>query len=163
MKARPLPIIVQLRQVDDTSSEFRIGLNIATLAHKAVARLPQSFSSYAVGPAITSWRLVEASTMDLGFSRQSQFKFKLTDNRPEQPAKQPPGFKATLRPEQLRSLTWMISQETNAAPWYEEEVEEASLRELGWHAEAKATREVAVKGGVLADEGAFAGDSLHLC
>lgn len=46
----------------------------------------------------------------------------------------------------------MVAQENEPKPWIEEEVSEAVLRQLGWHAEAKATREVSVRGGVLADE-----------
>ena len=38
-------------------------------------------------------------------------------------------------------------------PWVEEEVCEAALPQLGWHAEAKASRVVQVRGGVLADDG----------
>lgn len=47
----------------------------------------------------------------------------------------------------------MIEQENNIFPWIEEEVSEAVLPQLGWHVEAKATRSVTVKGGVLADAG----------
>lgn len=80
--------------------------------------------------------------------------FKLSSNKLDVQASQPPHFKGPeLRPEQLRSLSWMIAQEKTPTPWVEEEVAEAVLRQLGWHAEAKATRAVIVKGGVLADEG----------
>lgn len=102
---------------------------------------------------VTSWRLIEANAVDLAFTRNQSTTFTLTDNRPDERAPQPPGFRLKLRPEQLRSLTWMIAQETSAAPWIEEEVAEAALPQLGWHAETKATREVKVKGGVLADQG----------
>jgi hypothetical protein len=47
----------------------------------------------------------------------------------------------------------MIAQEASPTPWIEEEVAEAALPQLGWHTETKATREVQVRGGVLADEG----------
>jgi len=45
----------------------------------------------------------------------------------------------------------MIEQEASPRPWVEEEVAEALLPQLGWQAEAKATREVVIRGGVLAD------------
>jgi hypothetical protein len=47
----------------------------------------------------------------------------------------------------------MVEQETSPTPWIEEEVSEAYLPHLGWHAEAKAERAVTIRGGVLADEG----------
>lgn len=82
------------------------------------------------------------------------FSFVLPSNREDVEHAQPPHFrKVKLRKEQLRSLTWMIEQERNPTPWIEEEVAEAVLPQLGWHAEARATRKVWVKGGVLADEG----------
>lgn len=50
----------------------------------------------------------------------------------------------------------MIEQETSPSPWVEEEVCEAALAQLGWHAEARASRVVQVRGGVLADDGELA-------
>lgn len=49
----------------------------------------------------------------------------------------------------------MIAQEVAPTPWVEQEVVEAVLPQLGWHAEVKVKRTVEVLGGVIADEGAF--------
>jgi len=47
----------------------------------------------------------------------------------------------------------MVEQEANPKPWIEEEVAEYLLPEMNWHAEARAKREVTVRGGVVADAG----------
>lgn len=133
-----------------------MGLNAATLTHKALAALPRHFlSSFAVADPVVAWRLKTSNGVQLRYNRSSATAtFNLPNNRADEQADQPPHFKVVkLRPEQLRSLKWMIGQENDPKPWVEEEVAEAVLPKLGWHAEAKATREVTVRGGVLADEG----------
>jgi hypothetical protein len=177
LKNRPAPFFVQLRK-DETSAQFRIALNVATLAHKALARLPPPPPSVVFEEATVSWRLSATEAFDPMFGHQVSTKFSLSSNRSvffrlttqwyafstfdtvtsnfcrnDLQSAQPPRFKLDLRPEQLRSLTWMIKQETEPTPWVEEEVSEAYLPHLGWHAEAKAERSVTIKGGVLADEG----------
>lgn len=154
LKNRPSPLLIHTRQVDD-SFEFRVGLNAATLAHKALGSLPvHRLDSFAATEPIVSWRLKSATGVELGFGRVGAPRlFTLPSNKQDPQAEQPPHFvKVQLRPEQLRSLTWMVAQENEPKPWVEEEVSEAVLPQLGWHAEAKATREVSVRGGVLADE-----------
>lgn len=155
LKSRPAPIVVQVRQVDEFS-EFRIGLNVATLTHKALDALPKTVvHSFSVSAPTSTWRLVTANGYDLasGKGGTALVKFKVTGNINNAQTSQPPGFRVALRPEQLRSLDWMIRQETSPQPWVEEEVAEAALPQLGWHAEAKASRTIKVRGGVLADEG----------
>tara|TARA_B110000305_G_C19215831_1_gene528113 strand:+ start:126 stop:329 length:204 start_codon:yes stop_codon:yes gene_type:complete len=58
---------------------------------------------------------------------------KLTSNKLDEEAKQPPNFKKyPLRKEQLRSLNWMLKQEAKDAPlFYEEEVAESVLPSVG--------------------------------
>ncbi len=52
-------------------------------------------------------------------------------NKLDKEHKQPPHFKTPLRKEQLRSLEWMILQESpEAAPFIEEEISEAILDPL---------------------------------
>ncbi|POW22441.1 hypothetical protein PSHT_01345 [Puccinia striiformis] len=72
------------------------------------------------------------------------------------PAEEPEQFVIPLRPEQLRSLSWMLSQEKLDEgihhTFIEEEIAEAALLPLGWRAEGKAERPVLIRGGVLADE-----------
>lgn len=111
---------------------------------------------------LVNWRLISATGSKLAFGREGKKTFILPNNRADVENAQPPHFKKfKLRPEQLRSLTWMIAQEKNPTPWVEEEVAEAILPQLGWYAEAKATRNVLVRGGVLADEGAFSPCAMH--
>jgi hypothetical protein len=99
--------------------------------HRAAAALPGSG---------TAWRVVENSA-----AKEPLAPLRLSSNRadPESDA-----F-AALRPEQRRSLTWMLAQE-QALEFEEEEVEEAAG--LGWRLEARASRRVVARGGVLADE-----------
>jgi hypothetical protein len=81
--------------------------------------------------------------------------FRLLSNANDVPAMQPPHFspKYPLRPEQLKSLSWMIAQESKKVqPFVEEEIVEATILQLGYRAEGKATRPVVVRGGVLADQ-----------
>ncbi|KAK4703476.1 hypothetical protein P7C70_g2742, partial [Phenoliferia sp. Uapishka_3] len=154
LKARPAPMLVQTRQVGE-SFDFRIGLNVASLAHKALASLPtDSNRSFRQEDPSVEWRLTPADGIDLGYGRgRDVTTFTLASNKHDAPCDQPPHFKKQkLRPEQLRSLTWMKAQEVSPIPWEEEEIAEAVLPQLGWHAETKATRSVHVRGGVLADE-----------
>ncbi|KAJ3379866.1 hypothetical protein HDU84_006341 [Entophlyctis sp. JEL0112] len=77
----------------------------------------------------------------------------LTSNRKDPQVDQPPDFKNyPLRPEQLRSLGWMIRQEEHPVGFIEEEISEASLDYIGWRAEGRVSRKVTVRGGVVADE-----------
>lgn len=155
LKSRPSPLLIHTRQAGD-SFEFRVGLNAATLAHKALGALPvHTLDAFAATEPVVSWRLKSATGVELTLGRDGKPKqFTLPSNKNDKKAKQPPHFvKAKLRPEQLRSLSWMIAQENTPTPWVEEETAEAVLPQLGWHAEARATRNVNVRGGVLADEG----------
>ena len=80
--------------------------------------------------------------------------FSLCSNRVDEQAPQTPGFgnaASALRPEQLRSLTWMQRMEATCEPFIEEEVVDEALSVLGWRAEARVQIPVVVRGGVLAD------------
>ncbi|KAM0792935.1 hypothetical protein ACM66B_002694 [Microbotryomycetes sp. NB124-2] len=154
LKSRPSALLVHTRQADN-SFNFRVGLNVATLAHKALGALPaHDGKTNQAGPARIEWRLRSATAPELTLGRDNtKTEFTLPSNRADVQAPQPPHFvKQKLRPEQLRSLTWMIAQETQPQPWIEEEVAEAALPQVGWHAEARAFREVTMRGGVVADE-----------
>ena len=79
--------------------------------------------------------------------------FRFTSCKASDSAPQPPHFKDfKLRPEQQRSLSWMLAQEACTDPFIEEEVAEATLPSLGWRAEAKVERPVLARGGVVADQ-----------
>ncbi|KAL5003338.1 hypothetical protein BDV10DRAFT_180471 [Aspergillus recurvatus] len=156
IKARPPAFLIFRRKCDQNlkseSAELRVTLNIQTLLHQAYARLPH----VQVGSptASFSWRLVPNSYD----ARDRPFpKFVLRSTREDPQASQPPQFalkgRPKLRPEQLRSLSWMVAQEgKNVEPFIEEETEEALLGSLMWRAEGKITVRKTVRGGILADD-----------
>lgn len=147
LKQRPSPFITQVRIDENNVGQLRIGLNILTLAHRALANLPMQSSSSDVAAV---WRL---STDYITSPKVPIPKFTLKSNKLDSACGQPPNFRCTLRPEQLRSLKWMIAQESKEAPCFtEEEAEEAMLPHLGWRAEARGTKKISVRGGVLADQ-----------
>jgi N12 class adenine-specific DNA methylase len=77
----------------------------------------------------------------------------MPSNKRDPEHEQPEGFILSLRKEQLRSLWWMLKQESATEPTFtEEEISEAALPALGWRAEGKAERPVLVRGGVIADQ-----------
>ncbi|KAA8650448.1 putative SNF2 family helicase [Aspergillus tanneri] len=146
-KARPPPFLI-FRRIDEHGfGSLRITLNIQSLLHQAYSKL--------IGPSTTGnvsfhWRLIP-NAYD---SRNLVFpKFDLDSNRSDSQSSQPPSFLLKLRPEQLRSLSWMIVQESDdIEPFVEEETEEALLSQLMWRAEAKVSVQKCVRGGVLADD-----------
>ncbi|KAI0272498.1 hypothetical protein BC834DRAFT_817628 [Gloeopeniophorella convolvens] len=148
LKHRPAPFVTQLKLDDSGVGTVRIGVNVASLVHRALSRLPTAGRK---GRPALSWRL------DTNFKPLVKLilpKFTLTSNRSDPEHTQPPHFaKFPLRVEQLRSLHWMLEQEKiGATPFIEEEVSEAMLEPLGWRAEGRAQQPVHVRGGVLADQ-----------
>jgi hypothetical protein len=143
-KSKPSPFLV-FRRVDETGvGDLRVTLNMQTLLHRAYDKL--------VGPRVDNsasfrWRLVP-NAYD---SKTLLPKFALTGNQTDQQA-QPPRFRIELRPEQQRSLFWMMSQEDDIHPFEQEETEEAFLPLTTWRAEGRVTVHKQVRGGVLADE-----------
>ncbi|CAM9534976.1 unnamed protein product, partial [Phaeothamnion confervicola] len=154
LKARPEAFVVQLRRDGDVG-QARIAVNVASLAHRALACLPRGGDAGATvapaGGAVTSfsWRLTEHLDHAKGLPV-----LRVPSNKSDVPAAQPPHFrpKVQLRPEQLRSLTWMQAQEAATVPFVEEEVAEAVLGPLGWRVEVRAERKALLRGGIVADE-----------
>ncbi|KAG8221025.1 hypothetical protein J3R82DRAFT_2535 [Butyriboletus roseoflavus] len=146
LKLRPNPFVTQLR-LEQNTGMVKVGLNIASLLHRALSRLPSE--NRPERPSL-SWRL------DTDFAPAVKIQhppFTLQSNRADPEHSQPPNFKLDLRKEQLRSLTWMLEREAHdVAPFIEEEISEATLEPLGWRAEGRAQRPVKVRGGVLADQ-----------
>ncbi|KAI0339611.1 hypothetical protein BDW22DRAFT_1335785 [Trametopsis cervina] len=147
LKRRPAPFVTQLKLDKAGNGHVRIGINISSLMHRALSRLPTAGRTE---PASVAWRL------NSNFSPAAALnlpKFAILSNRHDPSHTQPPSFKTPLRPEQLRSLTWMLAQESpDAPPFMEEEISEAILHPLGWRVEGRAQRPNRVRGGVLADE-----------
>lgn len=147
LKRRPEPFVTQLKLDGDGIGYVRIGINVASLIHRALSRLPTIGRA---ARAAVGWRLNSDFTP---MAKLHLAKFALSSNRQDAEHTQPPSFKLDLRHEQLRSLTWMLRQEAkNAPPFIEEEISEAILEPLGWRVEGRAQRPNYVRGGVLADE-----------
>ncbi|KAL2829835.1 hypothetical protein BJY01DRAFT_261159 [Aspergillus pseudoustus] len=146
VKLRPPPFLICRRTDEQNLGEFRITLNVMTLLHQAISRLVDS----RIDGCSLHWRLV-ANSYD---TRNMIFpKFRLKSNREDLPSSQPRGFLLELRPEQLRSLSWMTKQEADdIEPFTEEEIEEALLPTLMWRAEGRVTASKTVRGGILADD-----------
>ena len=112
LKRRPAPCITQLKVDGDGVGTVRIGVNIASLVHRAFSCLPNPGRTEST-PTI-GWRL------DTDFRpssvKVSLPKFKFASNRLDKEHKQPPSFGLPLHPEQFRSLTWMLEQEKKTAP-----------------------------------------------
>ncbi|KAJ8095250.1 hypothetical protein PM082_010473 [Marasmius tenuissimus] len=157
LKQRPSPFITQLKRLEDDTGLVRVGLNVSSLLHRATSRLPRGSGRSDVQ---LSWRIntnfTPAAHIPLG-------KFVLKSNKKDIEHAQPPHFKTPLRKEQLRSLEWMLKQESpQAEPFVEEEVAEAILAPLGWRAEGRAQRAVHVRGGVLADQVGYGKTAISL-
>lgn len=147
LKRRPAPFVTQLKVEDSGIGHVRIGINIASLMHRALSRLP---SKGRTAKATLAWCL---NTDFAPAAKLSLPKFGLKSNKKDDQHAQPPNFHTPLRPEQLRSLTWMLKQEAaDAPPFVEEEISEAILEPLNWRVEGRAQRAYRVRGGVLADQ-----------
>ncbi|KAJ5401047.1 hypothetical protein N7465_011536 [Penicillium sp. CMV-2018d] len=154
IKNRPSPFLVFRRINEHGDAELRFTLNVQALAHQAHGKLVGTASRETV---TSRWRLLphayDMAQKTPDMSQATPDRFTLKSNDTDSPSPQPPNFKFQLRDEQLRSLSWMISQEAeNMEPFMEEEVEESILPLMPWRAEVKATMPKVIRGGVLADE-----------
>jgi hypothetical protein len=147
LKDRPAPFLTHIRIDNDGVGLLKIGLNVSTLIHRAFSNLPKKGS---LSDVELSWRL----TTDYVLPPKATLPaFNLRSNKQDPSCDQPPHFEMPLRPEQLRSLGWMRRQEgEDVSPFEEEEIEEALLPHLGWRAEGRATKNIVIRGGVLADQ-----------
>lgn len=147
LKTRPSPFVTQLKLDDNGVGMIQVGINIPTLLHRALSRLPTL--DRPEKPRL-SWRLDTNFTPTVNAQLP---KFTILSNKANEEHPQPPNFRIPLRKEQLRSLEWMLAQEADdVSPFIEEEISETLLTSLGWRAEGRAQRPVQVKGGVLADQ-----------
>lgn len=107
------------------------------------------------------WRLVDGPPPELARRRQ-QGPFRLLSNAADACCRQPPHFEHQLRPEQLRSLRWMIGREEESLPlvldyrcfWRRTGDNEAVTKSaaLEWCLDCRLTATFNLKGGILADE-----------
>ncbi|KAI2676555.1 hypothetical protein CBS147355_5657 [Penicillium roqueforti] len=147
IKNRPSPFLVFRRINEHGDAELRFTLNVQALTHQAHGKL---FGTASHEGVTSFWRLLPHA---YDMSQETPGIFTLRSNDNDSLSPQPPNFKFKLRDEQLRSLSWMITQEAKEMePFMEEEVEESILPLMPWRAEVKATMPKVVRGGVLADE-----------
>ncbi|CRG84606.1 Cation-independent mannose-6-phosphate receptor [Talaromyces islandicus] len=126
------------------------GLNIKTLLHRACRIIAHRHNSDT--RAEFFWRMTDNDDSDL--TRPGSFR--VLNNNDGRNAPQPPSFKVQLREDQLRSLHWTLSRESQTMETFpEEEVEEAILKPLNWRAEAKVIVYRKTRGGILADQVGF--------
>ncbi|KAL5333911.1 hypothetical protein BJX70DRAFT_405782 [Aspergillus crustosus] len=147
IKSRPPPFLIFRRDSAQGVGELRVTLNVQTLLHQAYERLADKPTHITKS---FHWRLVPNSYDPKEFAFPD---FVLKSNRNDPEGAQPPNFRLKLRPEQLRSLSWMVGQEKeDIGAFVEEETEEALLPSLMWRAEGKVTVLKTVRGGILADD-----------
>jgi SNF2-related domain len=151
IRARPSPVVADLHCHEDGTGSLKVQLNATTLMHRAYAKILSQPSN---GDTVSSiqWRLA----VDSGFEQLLPFpKLSLLNNEADHEANMPPNWEQSkkLHPSQLRSLHWMLEQESERVnPWVEQETEEARIPSADLRLEAKVECERHVRGGVLADE-----------
>jgi hypothetical protein len=139
------PSIFQLKPtIMGQSTRVQVGINVASLLHRARGRLRRS------GPSIKlAWRLLAHDTS----SPTAKFpRFSLKSNVTDPPYSSPEV--SYLRSNQPRSLSWMRAQEQGQRLTVTE-VEEAVEPRLGWRVEGQAQLDLEIRGGVLADLPSF--------
>ena len=157
LKERPPAWIIRLSSCEQSyMKSLSIGLNAVSLSQRAFGRFPADSLVRRMALDIVSSPNIEYAFRIVPHVDRSSAQFSklaFTSNKHDPEAKQPPNFKRyPLRKEQLRSLSWMLKQEKSSEPFLEEEVCEEVLPSLNWRAEAKASRPVLVRGGIIADE-----------
>lgn len=121
---------------------MKISINPVALAHRALALLPQTgtpnnIAFYCIyialdGALSLKWRVVEHTNEVVGKLPI----FSIKSNARDKPHAGPPHFASfKLRREQLRSLSWMLQQESSTSPFVEEDVVEGPVSQLGWRLE----------------------------
>ena len=154
LKQRPATFTVQLKHdAKQDMGSLSIGVNVNSLLFRAAANFPRLLlgrmpKRTPFENSKVSWRVVKHSYEASGPMKP----YTLLSNRSDKETVEPSSFLYKLRPEQRRSLTWMLRQEADTRPWLEEEVEESIIPTLQWRAEGRVEMPIEVSGGVLADD-----------
>ncbi|KAI7332206.1 hypothetical protein KC315_g4751 [Hortaea werneckii] len=147
IKSRPDPILVQTQAGSNGESLIAFSLNLTSMSHRAVARLPTHSKK-----SKTSW-MVDTSN-DKGIKTFPKFKLRPTAS--EAAYEEGLDMKSSLFPQQKSSLAWMRSQESGCGVRFTiEEAEEAFLPVQDWRIEVRASADLFVRGGVCADHPGF--------
>lgn len=144
IKRRPESMLFQLGHNGSRVSTIQFAVNLASLAHRATARLPAHQSSK------VAWKLEQDAGSASNFNFQP-FVLRTTEG---QATPEDIGMKCTLFPKQSLVLKWMQQQEVGRS-FVIEEAEEAMIPALGWRAEVRAETEIDVRGGICADHPGF--------
>ena len=150
LKCRPAPFVVQWTR-EKMTGNLMIAGNPATLVHRALALVaPSSVRGIESTEPKMSWRIVRHDDRPM----DNFGEFTLKSNRHDKQVSQPPNWskKYPLRPEQLRSLGWMIQQEVSDKPFVEEEISEKVLPALGLRMDGMAQVSKVIRGGIVADQ-----------
>ncbi|KAF2772471.1 hypothetical protein EJ03DRAFT_324490 [Teratosphaeria nubilosa] len=147
VKSRPAPFVLQVGESRSSKNLLRFGVNAASLAHLALARLPTALRAQAE----VKWRL---DTTDANASLSQYPKFRLHNTKGLMPYSGPLEMSVELFPKQRLSLAWMRAQE-EGVNFGLEEIEEARLTVHGWRAEARASVPATIRGGICADHPGF--------
>jgi superfamily II DNA or RNA helicase len=125
---------------------MHFGINLASLAHRAVIRLPANLRS----ACRLSWILEQ----DLASSSSTFEPFVLRPTEGPSSPNADLGMRCNLFPKQALVLHWMQQQELGRS-FTIEEAEESIVPALGWRAEVRAETETTVRGGICADHPGF--------
>lgn len=148
MKSRPAPLIIELDQSSQDMTTIKFGVDVVSLAHRALARLVTCSSDVEL-----QWRLDTSSSKESSISFPD---FKLRPTQGIEPYEGDLGMSVSLFPKQQLSLAWMRLQEAGeGTEFIIEEAEEATLPSLGWRAEVRASAPIHVRGGICADHPGF--------
>ena len=160
LKHLPSPFTIRLLPLKNGFDKrgILIGVNAQTLVHRAIAKLLATGNGPTKGTIKASWR-VKTDYLASSFLKSDSFAIPNNDadqRRPfpsKEPSDQDKGPRLKLRPEQERSLHWMIRRDCGECPPFQEVVIEESLsKHLDWRIEARAVRDCTVRGGIIADE-----------
>ena len=154
VKTRP-PLFLGYTILDDNDKvNLHLCLNIPALLHRAIGKLLNH------DKLSLQWRLCIDTA---GFVRSQLPELRSRNNENNVGHSQPPRFNLKLRSEQLQSLSWMVSQESDdAPPFEEEEFVEALLPTINWRAEGRALTKRQVRGGILADDIGYGKSAISL-
>jgi hypothetical protein len=143
------PIFYMQAKDDKDMTRIKVGISLASLAHRAKGRLRRLMNSN--GSINSSWRLLtdHADTISVRLPT-----FHLSSNATDALYAGPLTLEHALLGLQSRALTWMRDQETGVQLEITE-IEEAIHPGLGWRAEACAQTITEIQGGVLADQPSF--------
>ena len=135
------------------------------LLHQSLARkvLKSGDFDTSNSECVFDWGIV--LHIDKSFPSEQFGMMYLTSNKKDKYADQPKKTSTNiygLRPEQLRSLSWMLAQEVTVDLFMEEEVTDAILPSLNWRGEGPVRRPVLVCGGVVVDKVGYGKTAISL-